>query len=79
MCGFHLLVRAWIFSPCAHLVKQADVVSRCLSVGLEDSTTGTVAEAVVSVLRGCLEHMPKGEQTQLHATQQVFAVANPLL
>uniref|UniRef100_A0A8C1SYI6 Serine/threonine-protein kinase PLK n=1 Tax=Cyprinus carpio TaxID=7962 RepID=A0A8C1SYI6_CYPCA len=27
---------------------------------LEDSTTGTVAEAVISVLRGCLEHMPKG-------------------
>ncbi|TRY88893.1 hypothetical protein DNTS_021987 [Danionella cerebrum] len=27
--------------------------------GLEYSTTGTVAEAVVSVLRGCLEHMPK--------------------
>uniref|UniRef100_A0A8C0YAV4 Serine/threonine-protein kinase PLK n=1 Tax=Cyprinus carpio carpio TaxID=630221 RepID=A0A8C0YAV4_CYPCA len=24
------------------------------------STTGTVAEAVISVLRGCLEHMPKG-------------------
>ncbi len=36
-------------------------VSRCLSVGLEDSTTDTVAEAVISVLRGCLEHMPKGE------------------
>uniref|UniRef100_A0A672KNN5 Serine/threonine-protein kinase PLK n=1 Tax=Sinocyclocheilus grahami TaxID=75366 RepID=A0A672KNN5_SINGR len=35
-------------------------VSCCLSVGLEDSTTGTVAEAVISVLRGCLEHMPKG-------------------
>uniref|UniRef100_A0A672LB40 Serine/threonine-protein kinase PLK n=1 Tax=Sinocyclocheilus grahami TaxID=75366 RepID=A0A672LB40_SINGR len=27
---------------------------------VEDSTTGTVAEAVISVLRGCLEHMPKG-------------------
>ncbi|KAL7828810.1 hypothetical protein SRHO_G00324440 [Serrasalmus rhombeus] len=25
---------------------------------LEDSTTGSVAEAVASVLRGCLEHMP---------------------
>uniref|UniRef100_A0A673MQ32 Serine/threonine-protein kinase PLK n=1 Tax=Sinocyclocheilus rhinocerous TaxID=307959 RepID=A0A673MQ32_9TELE len=24
-------------------------------------TTGTVAEAVISVLRGCLEHMPKGD------------------
>uniref|UniRef100_A0A8C2FLP6 Serine/threonine-protein kinase PLK n=1 Tax=Cyprinus carpio TaxID=7962 RepID=A0A8C2FLP6_CYPCA len=28
---------------------------------LEDSTTGTVAEAVISVLRGCLEHMPKAD------------------
>ncbi|XP_063051067.1 serine/threonine-protein kinase PLK2b [Engraulis encrasicolus] len=28
---------------------------------LEDSTTGTVAEAVASVLRGCLEHMPKAD------------------
>uniref|UniRef100_A0A671QTR7 Serine/threonine-protein kinase PLK n=1 Tax=Sinocyclocheilus anshuiensis TaxID=1608454 RepID=A0A671QTR7_9TELE len=29
--------------------------------GLEDSTTGIVAEAVISVLRGCLEHMPKAD------------------
>uniref|UniRef100_A0AAY4DKN3 Serine/threonine-protein kinase PLK n=1 Tax=Denticeps clupeoides TaxID=299321 RepID=A0AAY4DKN3_9TELE len=29
---------------------------------LEDSTTGTVADAVASVLRGCLEHMPKGDK-----------------
>uniref|UniRef100_A0AAY4DKJ3 Serine/threonine-protein kinase PLK n=1 Tax=Denticeps clupeoides TaxID=299321 RepID=A0AAY4DKJ3_9TELE len=35
---------------------------RCSPTGLEDSTTGTVADAVASVLRGCLEHMPKGEQ-----------------
>uniref|UniRef100_A0A672L2P7 Serine/threonine-protein kinase PLK n=1 Tax=Sinocyclocheilus grahami TaxID=75366 RepID=A0A672L2P7_SINGR len=28
---------------------------------VEDSTTGTVAEAVISVLRGCLEHMPKAD------------------
>uniref|UniRef100_A0AAX7T139 Serine/threonine-protein kinase PLK n=1 Tax=Astatotilapia calliptera TaxID=8154 RepID=A0AAX7T139_ASTCA len=27
--------------------------------GLEDSTTGSVAETVASVLRGCLENMPK--------------------
>uniref|UniRef100_A0A8C1E025 Serine/threonine-protein kinase PLK n=2 Tax=Cyprinus carpio TaxID=7962 RepID=A0A8C1E025_CYPCA len=27
---------------------------------MQYSTTGTVAEAVISVLRGCLEHMPKG-------------------
>lgn len=31
--------------------------------GLEDSTTGSVAETVASVLRGCLENMPKGEST----------------
>uniref|UniRef100_A0A3Q2WNF3 polo kinase n=1 Tax=Haplochromis burtoni TaxID=8153 RepID=A0A3Q2WNF3_HAPBU len=29
--------------------------------GLEDSTTGSVAETVASVLRGCLESMPKGD------------------
>uniref|UniRef100_A0A674F0B5 Serine/threonine-protein kinase PLK n=1 Tax=Salmo trutta TaxID=8032 RepID=A0A674F0B5_SALTR len=28
---------------------------------LEDSTTGSVAETVASVLRGCLENMPKGK------------------
>uniref|UniRef100_A0AAR2KZL9 polo kinase n=1 Tax=Pygocentrus nattereri TaxID=42514 RepID=A0AAR2KZL9_PYGNA len=28
------------------------------NISLEDSTTGSVAEAVASVLRGCLEHMP---------------------
>ncbi|XP_062854573.1 serine/threonine-protein kinase PLK2b [Trichomycterus rosablanca] len=32
------------------------------SVGLEDSTTGSVAQAVASVLRGCLEHMPTAEK-----------------
>uniref|UniRef100_A0A671PC46 Serine/threonine-protein kinase PLK n=1 Tax=Sinocyclocheilus anshuiensis TaxID=1608454 RepID=A0A671PC46_9TELE len=31
------------------------------NISLEDSTTGTVAEAVISVLRGCLEHMPKAD------------------
>lgn len=31
--------------------------------GLEDSTTGSVAETVASVLRGCLENMPRGEST----------------
>uniref|UniRef100_A0A8D3BSI3 Serine/threonine-protein kinase PLK n=1 Tax=Scophthalmus maximus TaxID=52904 RepID=A0A8D3BSI3_SCOMX len=30
---------------------------------LEDNTTGSVAETVASVLRGCLENMPKGEST----------------
>uniref|UniRef100_A0A672JBR8 Serine/threonine-protein kinase PLK n=1 Tax=Salarias fasciatus TaxID=181472 RepID=A0A672JBR8_SALFA len=30
---------------------------------LEDSTTGSVAETVASVLRGCLENMPKGESS----------------
>ncbi|KAF7695528.1 serine/threonine-protein kinase PLK2b isoform X2 [Silurus meridionalis] len=29
---------------------------------LEDSTTGSVAEAIASVLRGCLEHMPTAEK-----------------
>uniref|UniRef100_A0A3Q1G157 Serine/threonine-protein kinase PLK n=1 Tax=Acanthochromis polyacanthus TaxID=80966 RepID=A0A3Q1G157_9TELE len=29
--------------------------------GLEDSTTGSVAETVASVLRGCLENMPKAD------------------
>uniref|UniRef100_A0A8C2WKB4 Serine/threonine-protein kinase PLK n=1 Tax=Cyclopterus lumpus TaxID=8103 RepID=A0A8C2WKB4_CYCLU len=29
--------------------------------GLEDSTTGSVAETVASVLRGCLESMPKAD------------------
>uniref|UniRef100_A0A672KNM2 Serine/threonine-protein kinase PLK n=1 Tax=Sinocyclocheilus grahami TaxID=75366 RepID=A0A672KNM2_SINGR len=43
-----------------NISKFSLYVSCCLSVGLEDSTTGTVAEAVISVLRGCLEHMPKG-------------------
>lgn len=28
---------------------------------LEDSTTGSVAETITSVLRGCLENMPKGK------------------
>lgn len=28
---------------------------------LEDSTTGSVAETVASVLKGCLENMPKGK------------------
>lgn len=32
-----------------------------VSEGLEDNTTGSVAETVASVLRGCLESMPKGE------------------
>uniref|UniRef100_A0A8C4HZ19 Serine/threonine-protein kinase PLK n=1 Tax=Dicentrarchus labrax TaxID=13489 RepID=A0A8C4HZ19_DICLA len=32
-----------------------------LLLGLEDSTTGSVAETVASVLRGCLESMPKGD------------------
>uniref|UniRef100_A0AAQ4PH48 Serine/threonine-protein kinase PLK n=1 Tax=Gasterosteus aculeatus aculeatus TaxID=481459 RepID=A0AAQ4PH48_GASAC len=30
-------------------------------IGLEDSTTGSVAETVASVLRGCLENMPKAD------------------
>ncbi|XP_060788293.1 serine/threonine-protein kinase PLK2b isoform X1 [Neoarius graeffei] len=29
---------------------------------LEDSTTGSVAEAIASVLRGCLKHMPTAEK-----------------
>uniref|UniRef100_A0A8C8CDB3 Serine/threonine-protein kinase PLK n=1 Tax=Oncorhynchus tshawytscha TaxID=74940 RepID=A0A8C8CDB3_ONCTS len=29
---------------------------------LEDSTTGSVAETITSVLRGCLENMPKGTE-----------------
>ncbi|MCJ8734774.1 hypothetical protein PDJAM_G00239250 [Pangasius djambal] len=29
---------------------------------LEDNTTGSVAEAIASVLRGCLEHMPTAEK-----------------
>uniref|UniRef100_A0A8C4HZF2 Serine/threonine-protein kinase PLK n=1 Tax=Dicentrarchus labrax TaxID=13489 RepID=A0A8C4HZF2_DICLA len=32
-----------------------------LLLGLEDSTTGSVAETVASVLRGCLESMPKAD------------------
>uniref|UniRef100_A0A672KPF2 Serine/threonine-protein kinase PLK n=1 Tax=Sinocyclocheilus grahami TaxID=75366 RepID=A0A672KPF2_SINGR len=44
-----------------NISKFSLYVSCCLSVGLEDSTTGTVAEAVISVLRGCLEHMPKAD------------------
>uniref|UniRef100_A0A8C7Q500 Serine/threonine-protein kinase PLK n=1 Tax=Oncorhynchus mykiss TaxID=8022 RepID=A0A8C7Q500_ONCMY len=32
---------------------------------LEDSTTGSVAETITSVLRGCLENMPKGEPNAL--------------
>lgn len=39
-----------------------------VSTGLEDSTTGSVAETVASVLRGCLESMPKGEST----TERIF-------
>uniref|UniRef100_A0A8C2AE40 Serine/threonine-protein kinase PLK n=1 Tax=Cyprinus carpio TaxID=7962 RepID=A0A8C2AE40_CYPCA len=44
-----------------HLIVRGSLGS-CSSSSecLEDSTTGTVAEAVISVLRGCLEHMPKG-------------------
>ncbi|KAA0714251.1 Serine/threonine-protein kinase PLK2 [Triplophysa tibetana] len=45
-----------------HLIVRGSLGS-CSSSSecLEDSTTGTVAEAVVSVLRGCLEHMPKAD------------------
>uniref|UniRef100_A0A673BLJ1 polo kinase n=1 Tax=Sphaeramia orbicularis TaxID=375764 RepID=A0A673BLJ1_9TELE len=32
-----------------------------LPKGLEDNTTGSVAETVASVLRGCLENMPKSD------------------
>lgn len=32
---------------------------------LEDSTTGSVAETITSVLRGCLENMPKGKPNAL--------------
>uniref|UniRef100_A0A6Q2XEZ2 Serine/threonine-protein kinase PLK n=1 Tax=Esox lucius TaxID=8010 RepID=A0A6Q2XEZ2_ESOLU len=35
---------------------------------LEDSTTGSVAETVASVLRGCLENMPKGKPITLLMT-----------
>uniref|UniRef100_A0A8C6P9J9 Serine/threonine-protein kinase PLK2 n=1 Tax=Nothobranchius furzeri TaxID=105023 RepID=A0A8C6P9J9_NOTFU len=35
----------------------------CSSECLEDSTTGSVAETVASVLRGCLENMPKASDT----------------
>lgn len=31
--------------------------------GLEDNTTGSVADTVASVFRGCIENMPKGEPT----------------
>lgn len=44
------------------------VVVVVVSTGLEDSTTGSVAETVASVLRGCLESMPKGEST----TERMF-------
>uniref|UniRef100_A0A8B9KY70 Serine/threonine-protein kinase PLK n=1 Tax=Astyanax mexicanus TaxID=7994 RepID=A0A8B9KY70_ASTMX len=48
------------------LVTPSVEVSRkrmCLRVTcLEDGTTGSVAEAVASVLRGCLEHMPTADK-----------------
>lgn len=56
VCVFHLFGLTQLIS-----IASWCNVSRCFSVGLEDTTTGTVAEAVISVLRGCLEHMPKGE------------------
>uniref|UniRef100_A0A3Q2TGJ0 Serine/threonine-protein kinase PLK n=1 Tax=Fundulus heteroclitus TaxID=8078 RepID=A0A3Q2TGJ0_FUNHE len=37
--------------------------TRFVPKGLEDSTTGSVAETVASVLRGCLENMPKANDT----------------
>lgn len=40
-------------------ISNSDRIPFCFA-GLEDSTTGSVAEAIGSVLRGCLEHMPTG-------------------
>ncbi|XP_059379027.1 serine/threonine-protein kinase PLK2-like [Carassius carassius] len=46
-----------------HLIVRGSLgsCSSSSSECLEDSITGTVAEAVISVLRGCLEHMPKAD------------------
>uniref|UniRef100_A0A8D3CCV4 Serine/threonine-protein kinase PLK n=1 Tax=Scophthalmus maximus TaxID=52904 RepID=A0A8D3CCV4_SCOMX len=41
--------------------SEGDVANR---MSLEDNTTGSVAETVASVLRGCLENMPKEDVPQ---------------
>ena len=56
-----------LFLEC-HGCSPVVVVVVVVSTGLEDSTTGSVAETVASVLRGCLESMPKGEST----TERMF-------
>lgn len=47
--------------PIRRQAEWPPVVAVVISKGLEDGTTGSVAETVASVLRGCLESMPKGE------------------
>uniref|UniRef100_A0A8D3CI76 Serine/threonine-protein kinase PLK n=1 Tax=Scophthalmus maximus TaxID=52904 RepID=A0A8D3CI76_SCOMX len=46
------------------------LINRCqfLLKRLEDNTTGSVAETVASVLRGCLENMPKAEDVPQGST-----------
>uniref|UniRef100_A0A8D0CZE9 Serine/threonine-protein kinase PLK n=1 Tax=Sander lucioperca TaxID=283035 RepID=A0A8D0CZE9_SANLU len=59
-----------VSSPAKSFFKKAaaalfggkrDKVKYYETLSLEDSTTGSVAETVASVLRGCLENMPKAD------------------
>uniref|UniRef100_A0A4W6BSQ1 Serine/threonine-protein kinase PLK n=1 Tax=Lates calcarifer TaxID=8187 RepID=A0A4W6BSQ1_LATCA len=63
--SFFKKAAAALFGGKRDKVKYYETLTECSSVvvlkGLEDNTTGSVAETVASVLRGCLENMPKAD------------------